>query len=383
MAEIPQEQQPVAETLRIEQLRLLAEVSRRITSILDVDELLDQVARLIQETFDYYLVEFGLIEGDQVIIRAGAGPDWAFHSQTIRLKLGEEGVTGFVAGAGTPILLEDVDQDPRYIRLPHIKSRSMVAVPIISKGHGMGVLTVESDRLAGFDQGDLMMLTSLADQVAVALENAELYARAQQLAALEERQRLAHALHDSVTQNLYGVTMYAEAASHWLQTGDPVRVGGFLDQIRETAMDALREMRLLIYELRPVMLTELGLVDALKARVDAVESRVGIEVDMEFSGDIALPTAVEQELFGIAREALNNALRHGRPRHVSILLHGDPTGVTMEIQDDGQGFDPDQGLRSGGLGLGGMQARADRARGRLSVVSKSGQGTCIRVEVER
>lgn len=383
MEEIQREQQLTGEALRIEQLRLLAEVSRRITSILDVDELLDQVARLIQETFDYYLVEFGLIEGDQVIIRAGAGLDWAFHSQTIRLKLEEEGVTGFVAGAGKPILLEDVDQDPRYIRLPHIKSRSMVAVPIQSKGHAMGVLTVESDRLAAFDQGDLVMLTSLADLVAVALENAELYSRAQQLAALEERQRLAHALHDSVNQSLYGVTMYTEAASRWLQTRELVRVDELLEQIRETALDALREMRLLIFDLRPAMLAELGLVEALKARVNAVESRVGIEVDMDVSGDIALPTAVEEELFGIAREALNNSLRHGRPRRVSIVLQGEPAGVTMEIQDDGQGFDPDEGMRSGGLGLAGMQKRAAQVRARLSVVSAPGRGTSVCVEVER
>lgn len=382
MAGIPQTQGPAGEELRIEQLRLLAEVSRRITSILDINELLDQVARLIQETFDYYLVEFGLIEGDQVVIRAGAGPDWSFHSQTIRLALGEEGITGFVAGAGWPILLEDVDRDPRYIRLPNIKSRSMVAVPIQSKGRGLGVLTVESDRLAAFDHGDLVMLMSLADQVAVALENAALYDRAQQLAALEERQRLAHALHDSVTQSLYGVTMYAEAASHWLQTGDTARVAEFLDQIRETALDALREMRLLIFELRPARLTELGLAAALKARVDAVESRVGIEVDMDVSGDTSLPAAVEEELFGVAREALNNSLRHGRPRRVKILLRGDPVGVTMEIQDDGQGFDPGR-LHSGGLGLSGMHERAARARGKLSIDSAPGQGTRVRVEVPR
>lgn len=383
MAEIPEPQQMDIEARRIEQLRLLAEVSRRITSILDVDELLDQVARLVQETFDYYLVEFGLIEGDQVIIRAGAGPDWTFTSQPIRLKLGEEGITGLVAGAGAPILLEDVDQDPRYVRLPHIKSRSMVAVPIQSKGQGTGVLTVESDRLAAFDQGDLVMLTSLADQVAVALENAALYDRAQELAAMEERQRLAHALHDSVTQSLYGLTMYAEAASRWLQAGDPARVSGFLDQISETALDALREMRLLIFELRPAVLTELGLVAALKARVDAVESRGGIEVNMDVSGEVMLPAAVEEELYGIAREALNNSLRHGRPLRVRILLQGDPAAVTMVIQDDGQGFDPSQGLHSGGLGLGGMQERAARAGGRLSIVSAPGQGTSIRVEVER
>jgi signal transduction histidine kinase len=383
MTDLPHTRQPAGEELRIEQLRLLAEVSRRITSILDVDTLLDQIARLIQETFDYYLVEFGLIEGDQVVIRAGAGPDWIFHSETIRLRLGKEGITGFVAGAGSPILLEDVDQDPRYIRLPHIKSRSMVAVPIRSKGHPLGVLTVESDRLAAFDQGDLVMLTSLADQVAVALENAELYDRAQHLAAVEERQRLAHELHDSVTQSLYGVSMYAEAASRWLQSGNTDRVAGFLDQIRETSLDALREMRLLIFDLRPVLLTELGLAAALKARVEAVESRAGIEVEVEVSGDPSLPAPVEEELFGIAREALNNSLRHGRPRRVRILLRGDPEGVRMEIQDDGQGFDPGGRLGSGGLGLPGMHERAARAHGKLSIDTAPGQGTRVRVEVAR
>lgn len=383
MTGVQREQSQGGETHRVEQLRLLAEVSRRITSILDIHELLDQVARLIQETFDYYLVEFGLVEGDQVIIRAGAGPDWVFHSETIHLKLGEEGITGLVAGLGEPILLEDVDRDPRYIRLPNIKSRSMVAVPIKSKGKGLGVLTVESERPAAFDQGDLVMLASLADQVAVALENAALYDRARQMAALEERQRLAYALHDSVTQNLYGVTMYVEAASRWLLAGEEARVHQFLDQIRETAQEALREMRLLIFELRPGTLTELGLEAALRARLGAVEARVGIEVDVDISGDVLLPPAAGEELYGIAREALNNCIRHGHPRRIRVSLRGDETCVALEIRDDGHGFDPNQGLRSGGLGLGGMRERAARAGGRLSIASAPGGGASIRVEVPR
>jgi signal transduction histidine kinase len=380
---MPHAQPHGEESLRIDQLRLLAEVSRRITSILDIHVLLDQVARLVQETFDYYLVEFGLIEGDRVVIRAGAGPDWTFHPEAIRLKLGEEGITGFVAGAGEPILLEDVDRDPRYIRLPNIKSRSMVAVPIRHMGRGMGVLTVESDRLAAFDQADLVMLMSLADLVAVALENAALYDRAQELAAFEERQRLAHTLHDSVTQNLYGVTMYAEAASRWLEAGDAARARELLDQVRETSLDALREMRLLIFELRPAILTEQGLAAALGARVKAVEERAGVEVDFQASGDLSLPAAVEDELYGIAREGLNNALRHGRPRRVQVSLRGDASGVTMQIQDDGRGFDPDQGLRTGGVGLSEMHERAARSGGTLSIVSAPGHGTSLVVEVPR
>jgi signal transduction histidine kinase len=259
----------------------------------------------------------------------------------------------------------------------------MVAVPIQHKGRGMGVLTVESDRPSAFDQADLVMLMSLADLVAVALENAALYDRAQQLAALEERQRLAHALHDSVTQNLYGVTMYAEAASRWLESGDQVRVRELLDQTRETALDALREMRLLIFELRPAVLTELGLASALRARVKAVEERAGVEVDFQASGDLDLPATVEDDLYVIAREALNNALRHGRPRRVQISLRGDASGVTMQIQDDGGGFDPDQGLRAGGVGLSEMQERAARSGGRLSIVSAPGHGASLVVEVPR
>jgi len=199
---------------------------------------------------------------------------------------------------------------------------------------------------------------------------------------LEERQRLARELHDSVTQALYGVSLYAEAASRALDAGDEAPARDNLHEIRETTQEALSEMRLLLYELRPPLLEQQGLAAALQARLQAVEARAGLEVKFACHGEERLPASTEQELYRIAQEALNNVVKHAHARHVAVQLDVAADRVTLDVADDGIGFEP--GLRGGeGFGLPGMRERVERLRGALHVKSEPGAGTCIRVEVPR
>ncbi len=205
-----------AEQRRAEQFRVISEVGSHITSILAVDELLNQVVRLIQQTFGYYHVGIGLVEGDEVAYRVGAGELWdklEFRFAPARFVMGREGLTGWVAATGEPLLVPDVREDPRYVWMSPAETRSELIVPLKVKGDVIGVLDVQSDQLNAFDESDLLVLQSLAHQAAIAIENARLYEQARRLAVIEERQRLARELHDSVTQALYGVSLYAEAAA--------------------------------------------------------------------------------------------------------------------------------------------------------------------------
>ncbi len=156
-----------------------------------------------------------------------------------------------------------------------------------------------------------------------------------------------------------------------------------LRELRDTAQEALREMRLLIFELRPPLLQEEGLVTALQARLEAVEERAGLETEFTVEGEGRLPLEIEEELYRIAQEALNNALKHAQARRITVSLRQVQRTVTLEIADDGIGFDPSTALEYGGLGLDGMEERAAQLGARLTVQSRPGEGTRVTVEVSQ
>lgn len=371
---------------RAEQFRVIGEVGRQITSILDVDELLREITRLVAKSFGYYIVHIGLIEDDGLVYRGRAAGDrphpYDFVSP-VRLELGSQGITTWVASHGEPLIVPDVSEDPRYLSvrgMPEI--RSELALPVMGRGEMIGVLDIESDRLNAFAEDDVAVLQSLANQAGVAIQNAKLYEQARQFAVLEERQRLARELHDSVTQEIYGVTMFAEAARRLLAQGNQAQAADHLRELQASAQEALAEMRLLIYELRPPVLDQVGLQGALQARLEAVEGRSGLDTQFTAEGQAELEREIQENLYGIAREALNNSLKHAHASSLSVNLLMSETAVHLEISDDGVGFDPDGDYQEGGLGVRGMQERAEQIGGNLSINSKPGEGTSVVVEVE-
>jgi signal transduction histidine kinase len=259
--------------------------------------------------------------------------------------------------------------------------RFVISVPFVSQGRMLGAMVLGSREERCLSGEEMSLLGAIAEQVSMAVKNARLYDRAQQMAALEERNRLAQELHDSVTQSLYSVTLYAEAAARMLEAGRPRKAADQLREMGDTAREALQEMRLLIFELKPLELERAGLAEALRSRLDAVESRVGLKVDFQVAGEAPIGSPLKLELYHVAREALNNVLKHACARSVSVLLTLGPGEAVLEVKDDGKGFDPRAGTASGGLGLGGMAQRARRVGGELTVQSFPGQGTKVRCRV--
>jgi signal transduction histidine kinase len=203
--------------------------------------------------------------------------------------------------------------------------------------------------------------------------------QAEELATANERNRLARELHDSVAQTLYGLTLQAEAAARRLKAGQVDAAAASLDEIGLGARETLQETRLLIFELRPPVLEEQGLAAALRARLEAVESRSGQQVQAEIADPGPLPPALEMGLYRIAQEALNNSLRHGQAGQVRVYLGSAGGRVTLEVSDDGLGFDSAR-QTAGGLGLQSMRERAAQIGGSLQINSTPGSGTTIRVE---
>lgn len=233
------------------------------------------------------------------------------------------------------------------------------------------VVVEQSERLA----------RTVAELEAQVAENAWLREQAAQAAVAAERLRLARDLHDSVTQALYSQTLYAEAATRQLAQQNLGRTADHLQQIKEMAQQALREMRLLIFELRPSPLEENGLAAALRYRLEAVESRAGIDASLDVALDRPIPPEVETGLYWIAQEALNNALKHAQATQLRLGLRSEAAHIGLRIEDDGVGFDPAVGPEAGGFGLAGMQERCDQLGWRLRVHSAPGAGTTIHVEV--
>lgn len=260
--------------------------------------------------------------------------------------------------------------------------RSILWVPLVVRERIIGLLSIAHGRPDAYGPHDAALALAIARQAAVAIENARLHERARQAAILEERQRLARELHDSVTQALYGISLYAEAASRALADGASEAVATTLRDIRETSQEALGETRLLLYELRPPLLEEHGLAGALRTRLQAVEARAGLATEFACDADERLPPETEQALYRLAQEALNNVLKHAHARHVSVRLGLASHGALLEIADDGVGFEP--GHRGeGGFGMPGMRERTERLGGMLHVESAPGAGTRVRVEVPR
>jgi len=258
----------------------------------------------------------------------------------------------------------------------------VISIPLTAKGKLVGAIQVGTTEPRDFAAEELAFLAAIGQQVGLAVENARLYEQAEQSAAMTERNRLARELHDSVTQSLYSVTLYAEAAARLLTTGNAGQAAEHLRAVRDTAQEALREMRLLIFELRPPALEETGLAAALQARLKAVEARGGLQADMRVEGEEQLPLQLQQELYNIAREALNNAMKHAYAQHVRVRLQYRDDATVLEVTDDGAGFDLAAGQEGGGQGIAGMNERVQRIGGRLQIETAAGKGTRVTVEVD-
>jgi signal transduction histidine kinase len=271
--------------------------------------------------------------------------------------------------------------------------RGLVAVLLVGAALGAYRLRVRSiearsrkleqqvaDRTAELSQANVLLEGEITErlQVEEALRQSE-----REKATVDERNRLARELHDSVAQSMYGVTLLAEVSSQLLASGRADQVAGHLGELKETARDSLAEMRLLIYELRPPVLEEEGLAAALQARLEAVESRAGLQTEFHLDSEPNLNPQVEEALFRIAQEALNNTLKHAHARRVVISLGQSGQTVVLEVADDGAGFDRAAARRSGGLGLHGMEERAAEIGARLEIESAAGSGTRVRVVWER
>ena len=243
------------------------------------------------------------------------------------------------------------------------------------RGAVIGALGVVHPQPGYYTDRHGQLAMAFAQQVGSALENARLYEQAQGTAVLEERQRLARELHDSVSQVLYSIALNAASAAA-LGASDPERAAALQHDVHELAGVGLAEMRALIFELRPESLEREGLVPALHKQADAVTARHAIAVHLSVVAEPEMSLAAKEALYRIAQEALQNVAKHARAQSVELTLEQIGSEVILRIKDDGRGFDAHRSF-PGHLGLHSMRERMAGLGGTLHIQSSPGKGTCI------
>jgi signal transduction histidine kinase len=267
-------------------------------------------------------------------------------------------------------------------------SRTFVGIPLSIGNRYAAVLTLHSEAPHHYRQRDKRVFEGIGELVVAALERVRLQAqqetamlenekRARELAALEERTRLARELHDSVSQALYGIGLGARTA-HALLQRDPSRLKEPMDYILSLAEAGLTEMRSLIFELRPESLEQEGLITALLKQANSLQARHNIRVKTVFCEEPPLALEVKESLYRIAREALHNTFKHAHATEVHLSLTPANDGYLLEIADNGQGFQVHEDY-PGHLGLKSMRERTTALNATLNIESAPGEGARISV----
>ncbi len=366
------------ERRRAEQLREINEVSRRISAILSLDELLPYVVNSLQETFNYTNVNIFLVNSsrDGVVLKAGAGEGNKPVPIGFSIQF-NDGIIGNVAQTGKPLNIGDVTGESKYVLSQEFaNTRSEMSVPIRIGNEILGVLDIQSTELHAFDEIDLFTVQTLGDQLAVAIENARLYQESQSIAVLEERNRIAREIHDTLAQGFTGIVLQLEAAEQAL--GEDInQAQQHLDRARALARENLNEARRSVWALRPQRLEQLPLVAALRQEIDRFTRDTGIRTDFHIIGDNrTLSAEIENALLRICQESLTNVNKHARASQVSIELAFRDSDIRLSIYDNGIGFEPALPIENR-FGLISMRERAKLLGGSMNVKSEKGKGTHI------
>jgi len=369
-------------------LKAVSDAVLAVASKLSVEEVLQRLVDSARELADARYAALGIPDGeggfrrflvsgmsDQLI--AAMGPLPRTH-----------GMLGAMLDVAAPYRTEDIHEDPRFRGWwpkRHPDMRSFLGVPIVTAEGVIGAFYLtEKQGGATFDADDEAVIELLASHAAIAITNARLYERSRELSIISERNRLALELHDVVSQKLFSVMLTAEAAAAQIDR-DPDAARAQLERTRELARESLDELRSLILGLRPPELERDGLEGALRKELEMLAHVHGIEITLEVDGAAGSNGDGELEfaILRIAHEALNNAVRHARAEHVTVRVAQRPDVITVEVRDDGIGFDPHSAeVRSRHLGLTSMEERARELGGRLEIRSAPGSGTTVVLLVE-
>jgi PAS domain S-box-containing protein len=383
------------ETRTHEQATLL-EISHTLASTLELQPglILDQLREIIEYTHGGLFA----LEDSTLVTLAMRGTPQLEQSMPFRIRLQGPETLAALFNEHHPIRIADVwSDDPQAQFLRSLLDDGAAAllegmlswmwVPLAVRGRIIGGVGVAETRKNYFTVHHADLALSVANQAAITMINAELYEHAQELAVLEERQRLARNLHDAVNQSLFSAGLIAEVLPRlWDRDQDQARQS--LEDLRRLTRGAMAEMRALLAELRPSTLTDADLGDLLRLLGNAFTGRTNVPVNVTVSGQGNLPAETQVALYRICQEALNNIVKHAKASQVEIDLRHPvlepgyphaPGELELHIRDNGCGFVASELTPPGHFGLGMMRERAEAVGAVLTVTSQPGKGTEIAI----
>ena len=278
------------------------------------------------------------------------------------------------------VMIEDIKNDPRVppsLQESDLECLLLLPLQVSEESRTVGFMFLGRREEPFFSQDEIVRLTIISDQIAILIDSDR---RRKMAITLSERERILRDLHDLVSQKLYGLVTLTEAAQAALEAGTQINPSQILARIGDNARQAVKEMRLFLYQMQPIDLEKEGLISVLHHRLAAVEGRADIKARLLSDENICLSKDKEIALYYIAQEALNNVLRHAHANSVLVTIKQGKRNVILRIQDDGAGFDP-RTVERGGMGLRNMKERALQIDGKLNILSKPGQGTKIVITV--
>ncbi|HIP96760.1 MAG TPA: sensor histidine kinase [Anaerolineae bacterium] len=375
---------------RVAALMALLDVARTVTSELNLKKLLRKIVHAAVEVLDATtgsLLIWDPATDELVFAVAEEAMGKSLEQQRMPA---DKGIAGWVFTHCEPIIVGDVQQDPRFFGEieEDFHTTSLIAVPLMTPAEKIGVVEVLNKRSGErFDQQDMDLLSALAGQAAIAIVNARLYQELEdeknRILAVESEahKRLARDLHDGPAQTLAAIIMNIEFIRTLLKR-DPAQVPQELDKLQETATKALAQVRNTLFELRPVILETRGLQAALESYVERLRSTEGMTIHLDARGlDERLPAKLEHVCFAIVQEAVGNIKKHAKAKQVWIGVERRAKDLVLGIRDDGRGFDVEaaekQCDRRGSLGLLNMKERAELVGGCLTIESSPGHGTLV------
>lgn len=370
------------------ELRVMLGVSANLASQLELTPLLQLIIEQVQEVVDYGRASVYLLDGEVLYLLASRSS-----------RSGITGAPGSYFMAATDlgplwervrerrfVLINDFHSDNEVVN--HLRRtlgayftdatsnvHAQLVVPLAFQDRVIGMLTLTHEEAGFYNEHHAELMMAVGTQAGIAIENARLFQRAQQLAAVEERQRLARELHDSVSQALYGIALGARTARTLLDR-DPKDAIEPMEYVLSLAEAGQAEMRALIFELRPESLEREGLVTALQKQIDAVAARYGMEVSASLGEEPPISLPQKEVFYRIGQEALHNVVKHARASKIRLNLATTAEGLRLEIEDDGIGFDSD-GSFPGHMGLLSMAERASSVGASFGVVSSPGNGATV------
>jgi signal transduction histidine kinase len=364
-----------AQQKRAENYAKLGEITHYLGSISEINNIPGEVVRKLGKAFEWPSISFFIREENILSLRALYN-----HGQVKKewktISISKAGLVGTTfQNQNTVVEANSTELSPGLESIGLPSYQSGMAVPLRLRDHTFGVIFVSSEKKKHFDDNDVDVLQALADHISLAMENARLYEQRRELARMEERNRLARDLHDSVCQTLFSLTLTARGTESLL-AGQSELADQSLQEIQKLSQDALKEMRSLIWQLRPAGL-EQGLLTALKRYGEGL----GIVVKAKVESVREIPRAMEEALWRIGQESLNNVSKHAKTSQATISIRNTNQEVIMEVTDQGSGFTLDLSQNGLSMGLASMRERAEMLGGLFSITSLQDQGTKVKVSI--